>query len=400
MIIIQEGACDLSENNIVGTDRHSDSPSKCQVTLSSIIIIISHLLIVTADPLSAKSRLFLVHPFWFPMLSSERMWKHGVVSLVIYWKMFWSCLTPCSCGGCTSGPQEPDVSTCPWPPSMFVLSLSCVRNMQVACCMFDPESRFTSCRYDRSMYLSCMLNVVALALFPCWPIFNFSSCRILLLDPDTTTTTTLKPTTTTTTKRTTTTRRTTTTTAPPPPPATTTTPSGSWDEIVKDELCDWQYGKLAEYKKIWTGEKEEWKANKISINYIQELSVRHFAELSMALCISLTITRSVTTQSILQHSPPSIPGRWLQKWLRGPLRLFLDLSLARELQLSQKLWWWWCEEQPQVPLHEVSQLYMMRWSLDIISSYLSFRGLLQPDVTSCTWRVTRKIRIILSFVNP
>ena len=84
MMIIQEGACNLSENNIVGTDRHSDSPSKCQVTLSSIIIILSHLLIVDVDPLSAKSRLFLVHPFRFPMLSSERMWGHGVVSPVIY----------------------------------------------------------------------------------------------------------------------------------------------------------------------------------------------------------------------------------------------------------------------------------------------------------------------------
>ena len=176
----------------------------------------------------------------------------------------------------------------------------------------------------------------------------------------------MKPTTTTTTKRTTTTRRTTTTTAPPPPPATTTTPSASCNEIVKDELCDWQYGKLAEYKKIWTGEKEKLK-----------LMIYHFylgAE-CQALC------RAVNGAVYFSHynkvsDPadysltcpfPSIPGRWLQKWLRGPLRLFLDLSLARELQLSQKLWWWWwCEEQSQVPLHEVSQHYMMRWSLDII----------------------------------
>ena len=33
MIIVQEGACDLSENNIVGTDRHSDTPRQCQVTI-------------------------------------------------------------------------------------------------------------------------------------------------------------------------------------------------------------------------------------------------------------------------------------------------------------------------------------------------------------------------------
>ena len=81
--------------------------------------------------------------------------------------MFWTYLTPRSCGGCTSGPQEPDVSTCPWPPSMWVLSLSCVRNMQVACCMFDHESRFTSCRDNRSMYLSSMLMLHSLH-WHCW----------------------------------------------------------------------------------------------------------------------------------------------------------------------------------------------------------------------------------------
>ena len=63
MMIIQEGACDLSENNIVGTDRHSDTPSKCQVNIISIIVIMSHLTIIDADPLSAKSLMFLVHPF-------------------------------------------------------------------------------------------------------------------------------------------------------------------------------------------------------------------------------------------------------------------------------------------------------------------------------------------------
>lgn len=147
-----EGACDLSENNIVGTDRHSDTPSKCQTLCQQ-------------NPSCS----------WFTHFDSQCY-------------LLRECGNTEFCGGCTSGPQEPDVSTCPWPPN-----------------------------------------------------------------PDTTTTTTMKPTTTTTTKRTTTTRRTTTTTAPPPPPATTTTPSASCNEIVKDELCDWQYGKLAEYKNIWTG---------------------------------------------------------------------------------------------------------------------------------------------------
>ena len=57
MIIVQEGACDLSENNIVGTDRHSDTPKKCQVTILPLSFVSPHLLIliVDADPLSAKS---------------------------------------------------------------------------------------------------------------------------------------------------------------------------------------------------------------------------------------------------------------------------------------------------------------------------------------------------------
>ena len=78
-----------------------------------------------ADPLSAKSWLFLVHSFWLPMLSSQRMWKHGIVSFVLaiqYCIFFWNYLNTHSCGGCTSGPQEPDVSTCPWPPSRSLLS--------------------------------------------------------------------------------------------------------------------------------------------------------------------------------------------------------------------------------------------------------------------------------------
>ena len=122
----------------------------------------SHLLIIDVDPLSAKSLMFLVHPFWLSMLSSQRMWKHGVVSPVIYWEIFWSYLTPRSCGGCTSGPQEPDVSTCPWPPSMLILPMSLVRNMHDACCMLAHESRFTFCREDRSVsvYLSRLLHSI------------------------------------------------------------------------------------------------------------------------------------------------------------------------------------------------------------------------------------------------
>ena len=74
--------------------RHAEAMSGYDLAI--IICLVSpHLLIliVDADPLSAKSWLFLVHPFWLPMLSSQRMWKHWIVSIVLANFVFFSEIT-------------------------------------------------------------------------------------------------------------------------------------------------------------------------------------------------------------------------------------------------------------------------------------------------------------------
>merc|ERR1711874_64339 len=77
----QEGACDLSESNILAYDRHTASPGECQ----------------------------------------DKCRAHQDCSSFTHFSSQCYLLKQCgnmeSCGGCTSGPQEPDIDTCPWPPS-------------------------------------------------------------------------------------------------------------------------------------------------------------------------------------------------------------------------------------------------------------------------------------------
>jgi len=180
----------------------------------------------------------------------------------------------------------------------------------------------------------------------------------------------MKPTTTTTTKRTTTTRRTTTTTAPPPPPATTTTPSASCNEIVKDELCDWQYGKLAEYKNIWTGAECQALCRAVNgavyfshYNKVSDPTHWWFSNVPLSLH-SRGMTSEMTTRATAAVSRP----------VHGP-----GASVVTEIVMM--MW----GTVTSVTAWGQSALYdkAISWH-----HYLAFRGLLQPDVTSCTWRVT------------
>merc|ERR1719187_72280 len=74
-----EGACQLSENNIVGHDRHTDSPKACQT-------------------LCIEESLCT----WFTHFSTQCY-------------LLAQCGTSASCKGCTSGPTEPDIDTCTGP---------------------------------------------------------------------------------------------------------------------------------------------------------------------------------------------------------------------------------------------------------------------------------------------
>merc|ERR1711915_361739 len=76
-----EGACQLSEDNIVGHDRYTDSPAKCQEMCRQ-------------DSLCS----------WFTHFDTQCY-------------LLEECGQSAQCQGCVSGPTSPDFATCPWPPN-------------------------------------------------------------------------------------------------------------------------------------------------------------------------------------------------------------------------------------------------------------------------------------------
>merc|ERR1719500_1563623 len=77
----QEGACDLSEDNIIGHDRFTNTAAECQ-----------------AKCRDNPSCSFFTHFSTQCYLLSQ-------------------CGDSAHCEGCVSGPTYPDFGTCPWPPS-------------------------------------------------------------------------------------------------------------------------------------------------------------------------------------------------------------------------------------------------------------------------------------------
>merc|ERR1712142_588971 len=75
-----EGACDLSEMNILDHDRFVDSPGECQAMCRD---------------LSSCS--------WFTHFSTQCY-------------LLAECGESAHCSGCVSGPTSPELGTCPWPP--------------------------------------------------------------------------------------------------------------------------------------------------------------------------------------------------------------------------------------------------------------------------------------------
>jgi len=148
-----EGACDLSEDNIVGHDRYTDSPAKCQEKCRE-------------DSLCS----------WFTHFDTQCY-------------LLAECGESAQCQGCVSGPTSPDFATCPWPP--------------------NPDSTTTSTSKS-----------------------------------STPTTPTTKPTTKPTTPSTTSTSTTSTT------PSTSSTPLQDCNDIVKNELCDWDYALISYYDHV------------------------------------------------------------------------------------------------------------------------------------------------------
>merc|ERR1719508_386466 len=76
----EEAACELSENNIVGQDRFTNTPDECQVKCR--------------DEAACS---------WFTHFDTQCY-------------LLSECGTTAHCEGCVSGPTSPDFSTCPWPP--------------------------------------------------------------------------------------------------------------------------------------------------------------------------------------------------------------------------------------------------------------------------------------------
>merc|ERR1712215_212356 len=75
-----EGACDLSEDNIVGHDRFTDTAAECQEKCRGVATC-----------------------FWFTHYDTQcYLLSH--------------CGQTEHCKGCASGPTTPDIDTCPWPP--------------------------------------------------------------------------------------------------------------------------------------------------------------------------------------------------------------------------------------------------------------------------------------------
>merc|ERR1719430_2891373 len=75
-----EGACELSETNIVAIDRYTNSPGECQTMCKN-------------EPQCS----------WFTHFSTQ-------CYLLV------ECGQSAHCGGCASGPTSPDFGSCPWPP--------------------------------------------------------------------------------------------------------------------------------------------------------------------------------------------------------------------------------------------------------------------------------------------
>merc|ERR1719347_661194 len=77
----QEGACDITEYNTLGLDRHTASAAECQLHCIN-----------------------LVGCTWFTHFDTQCYLLSDCGEHVQ------------NCEGCTSGPTTPDLSTCPWPP--------------------------------------------------------------------------------------------------------------------------------------------------------------------------------------------------------------------------------------------------------------------------------------------
>ena len=67
-----EGACDLSEDNIIDYDRHTETPEECQVIV--FFFRNEHLTSFLGD-LQGESAVFLVHAFLHPVLHPCSVWQ-------------------------------------------------------------------------------------------------------------------------------------------------------------------------------------------------------------------------------------------------------------------------------------------------------------------------------------
>ena len=76
-----EGACDLSEHNIIDYDRHTETPEECQVMVFSFRN--EHLTSFSGD-LQGESAVFLVHSFLHPVLHPCSVWQERTVSYFQY----------------------------------------------------------------------------------------------------------------------------------------------------------------------------------------------------------------------------------------------------------------------------------------------------------------------------
>merc|ERR1719429_689918 len=284
-----EGACELSEDNIVGHDRFTSTARDCQVKC-----------IQTADCT------------WFTHLDTQCY-------------LLRDCGQAEHCDGCASGPTQPDITNCPWPPSPTTnppptttpqhpttpgtTATAGCENFQEGTCELNENNiisfdRFTNspaecqqkCQADAECHWFTHFDTSCYLLDHCGTISHCGTCVSGPQTPDisdcpwppqpgSTTSTTPAPTTTAapTTTTTTTTKVTTrvpiitttkvttrvplvpttakittrvpldTTTTTPRPTQPTSTAGGNCNEIRVNENCDWNYGLLHWYENVMTG---------------------------------------------------------------------------------------------------------------------------------------------------
>ena len=143
-----EGACDLSENNILDHNRYTDTPAECQAREKKTRLSMFSVLVSSASLSTEK-----VNCTFFQDLCSQNAQCHFFthfstqcyllvecgdseqyenIIIILSSSFFTKNLSwpfPFSCTGCVSGPTSPAFGSCPWPPSeyfssSFYLSLS------------------------------------------------------------------------------------------------------------------------------------------------------------------------------------------------------------------------------------------------------------------------------------